>query len=477
MFGSLLDDVDVTASKDGTIPPQQSHGHVQGMQNGDRKKAVPVPMSTGSDTVPRELPSTTPDVSSAEEEYRSRKKRRQQNSKRLGLPDGLLTKDLLQVAPTNVTTGERSIEIKDLEDFLRDHPYVADGKSTTSSERCIGVPSGLAVPPASTDTKDTNGNSNNNNMALPMDTSDAKQPAAEHTYDEEILREPEEFQLLRELVRYVPMCNWLLSEKMLKQGASPDDALRYLLAKKARLPISCAEHDNKLIAEAGSFVSTDVAAVPGKVYAFPPCARGEQCIGVTGKLDGLPEGQQGKVLTKYMDEMEFGEFLRTGIAPSGVRYCRDCGSIIACLLVLHVRAYAMLEPSSAATHVLAQKPFVEGAGGAKPETKNASFGGDSDMHRKCNASLVRMADTLCLFPFSCLVNQPGGYISEAVLQPDSRHYEGLVGNVVRFRASYRQWVFNEQEKRWYLSQDAMIWRPPAMAADYGLDVGDALHHF
>lgn len=502
MFGNLLDDVEVgtadsSSSSSGTngsathaaVPRQQPPAPQQsrGAQNAERKKSAPVPMSTGGDTGPRELLGAAPDVSSAEDEYRSRKKRRQQNSKRLGLPEGLVTKDMLQVAPREATTSDEcDIEIKDLEDFLRDHPYLADGKSSTSSERCVGTQPGLSPPSASTDTKD-NGNSNSNsNTTLPMDTSDAKKPVTEQVYEEQILREPEEFPLLRELMRYVPVCHWMLSERMLKQGASPDDALRYLLAKKARLPISYAEHDNKLIAEAGSFTSTDPAAVPGKVYAFPPCARGEECVGVTasqsghpftGKVDGLPEGHKGKILTQYMDEMEFNEFLRTGTAPAGARYCRDCGSIIACLLVLHVRAYAMLEPSAAATHALAQKAFVNGAGGSKSETKHASFGGNSDLHRKCNASLVRMADTLCLYPFSCLVNQPGGYISEAVLQPDSRHYEGLIGNVVRFRSSYRQWVFNQQERRWYLSQDAMIWRPPAVAADCNLDIGDALHHF
>ena len=486
MFGNLLDDVGVMPASD-QAKPQSAKAGTAGANNKprtDRKQAQRTAMVTSDDTVasPTDAAATR-DISSAEEEFRSKKKRRQQNSKRLGLPDGLVSMPAVAGPAPALTVGERKIEIKQLADFLRDHPYLADGKSSKTSERCVGI-----APAAPTDMKDdagVNGNSNSSGSALPMDTSDAKKAASEPVYDEEILREPEEFPLLRELMTRIPNLRWLLSPQMLKQNVESPEALRYLLAKRAQLPTSFAEHDSLLVAEAGTFTSTAPGAVPGKLYNFPACAAGQDCIGVTAKVDGLPAGTKGKVLSMYMDETEFAALLQTGTAPAGERLCRDCTVITVCLLVYHVRGYAMHEQSAGATHALSQRAFVENnnsnsnsnATSNKSDTKQASFGGDAELHKKCNASLVRMADTLCLCPFTSLVNQPGGYIRECVLEPDARQYEGLIGNVVRFRASYRQWQLHETEKRWYLSQDAMIWRPPAMSADFNVDIGDALHHF
>lgn len=501
MFGSLLDDIDVakpqdslaaetseTAKQPGSGPMSIDSGSVTASFVSESKTRKQQQQQQQRHSLQLSGGQEAPDLSSAEEDYKRKKKRRQQNSKRLGQPDPrLLEGKQIHAAMGEVaeaSTGHHPVvQIKPLHDFLVDHPHLANDMKS-KGERCVGVaPEDKkdAVPVPSNDTKD--GCAQMDTNADGKQQQQQQQSAQVHS-PEEILKEPEEFALLREAMANIPNIRWLLSDAMLRQRIKPEECMQYLHEKRARLPESTASHENLLIAEAGTFISTAPGAQPGKLYTFPPCVCGPKCVGVTEPVSGLPPSVKGRVLTKYMNAVEFAELLRSGTSPAAERMCRDCYVATIAMLVYNVRGYSMHEPSSSATHALAQQQLLGLSGnsgksepGRTQSTNQTSFGGDSELHGKCNASLVRMADTLCLNPFTNLCNQEDGYIADCMLLADGKQYEGVLGNVVRFRASYRRWQFNEKEKRWYMSQDAMIWHPPENASDFEIDIGDSVHHF
>lgn len=180
------------------------------------------------------------------------------------------------------------------------------------------------------------------------------------------------------------------------------------------LPELKAAYESQLLAEAGTFPSL---TKKGLMIEYPPCRRGDQCVGKTKQLYGLPP--DGIVLTCLLFEEEYATLQQTGRPPAVKRSCVLCYRF-------HLQDWVLsLRPTQ----------HVEGV----------------------HTGVVQLYRNLC--------NEPGGYIGEAMLHPDPQRFEGFVDPIAMFsRSSLTAYLNVREGGRWHLDQRSIVYpdEPPAL---------------
>jgi hypothetical protein len=165
------------------------------------------------------------------------------------------------------------------------------------------------------------------------------------------------------------------------------------------LPVLTAQHESELLAEAGIFPSR---TKPGLRIDYPPCRRGDQCVGKTQDIEGLPTG--GVVLTCLLFEEEYATLQRTGRAPVVSRSC-----------VLCYRFHAQ-------DYILTLRPNLKRIGGV-------------------HEGVLQIYRNLC--------DEPGGYFREAMLHPDPQRFDGFIDPIAIFcRSTLRAQLSLREGQRW-----------------------------
>lgn len=180
------------------------------------------------------------------------------------------------------------------------------------------------------------------------------------------------------------------------------------------LPELRASYESKLLAEAGTFPSL---VKKGMMIEYPACRRGDLCVGKTKRLYGLPP--EGIVLMALLFEEEYATLQQTG-RPLAVR--RSC---VLCYR-FHLQDWVLsLRPAQ----------HVEGV----------------------HTGVVQLYRNLC--------NEPGGYLSEAMLHPDPQRFEGFVDPIAMFsRSSLTAYLNVREGGRWHLDQSSIVYpeEPPVL---------------
>jgi len=214
-------------------------------------------------------------------------------------------------------------------------------------------------------------------------------------------------------------------------GAWDDAAAIHTALREGRedrrllLPLLRASHESLLLAEAGTFPRD------GRRVTYPPCRWGQQCVGVTEQIRGLPPG--GVVLTALLFPEEYETLLSSGRVPNTPRPC-----------VLCYRYHAM-------DYVLTLEPNFTRVGGVHP--------GVVQCYRN-------------------LVDEPEGYFLECVLMPSTVHFEGFVDPIATFRRSFLCGARDPtQGQRWVVDQSSMCVPAAAKPTTLPGPPGTRLEHF
>lgn len=143
-------------------------------------------------------------------------------------------------------------------------------------------------------------------------------------------------------------------------------AVLSLKLRTKALPLITATYARRLLVSSGKYVYR------GREYAFPPCIKGNRCVGKTlcvGKSEfgcdrvrGMP--RDGFICMMLMYPHEYDHFVKTGTAPSERRECLLCFRRMYSVLSMQLRKHPMLCVSSNECLMCFREPI---------DTKNGYF--------------------------------------------------------------------------------------------------------
>jgi hypothetical protein len=205
------------------------------------------------------------------------------------------------------------------------------------------------------------------------------------------------------------------------------------------LPLMPAQLESELLCESGRWEYMYGNTV--KTYDFPPCARGAQCLSMTEDLE-LPHPF---TCTAMMYPDEWLNFLETGVPPTSRRPCVLCLRDTVVDYVVYLRQQKMYSDMAAQSRE------------ATPTYQN----GDSTQ------GVYQL--------YYNLVDQPGGYYQEHVLQPAVG--ENIIQPVARPSLSFLG-VKMMANRRLYFDQSAIVCNHSAFSKEQlQPHIGENLHHF
>lgn len=209
--------------------------------------------------------------------------------------------------------------------------------------------------------------------------------------------------------------------KLTKQQFS--EALR---RKQLFLPISLAAHESELLKEGGRFKH-----IGGRVYDFPLCLNGKDCVGMTSPFPNKP---RGFIFMCFMYQEAYERFLATDEAPP------RC-ACVACIRTAHA-------------------DFI---------TFNRALRNQPD----CDTAFEATHDTDVAHQlFANLVDGPGGYRRERMLQTQAG--DPMIEPIARMQCSYTSVEVDVYDpKRLVLNQTALLWHPnPVLQPRLGESTSD-----
>jgi hypothetical protein len=186
------------------------------------------------------------------------------------------------------------------------------------------------------------------------------------------------------------------------------------------LLVQTAQHECELLKEAGQFRHSN-----GRVYQFPACVNGKECV--AGKGDLLITGlSQPIVLMGFMFESEYTEFLHSSKAPKGIRPCVLCCRCHLVRLTMTFRGIVMR-------------------------------GGDGLLVKDGAENERRV--TQILQCYRNLEDAEGGYFREYMLHPQLN--EPMIDPIVRMN-KLRLRANKDEHGRWCIDQSALIYTKPVV---------------
>lgn len=202
------------------------------------------------------------------------------------------------------------------------------------------------------------------------------------------------------------------------------DQLTALQQELLFLPKMIAALDQALLRACGRWTYTN-----NKEYDFPPCPNGIKCVGITAKVvneDGVTFFEH--VLTSMMFREEFDHFIETGEAPTRRLSCVGCCRSELRDVILALRGERVMRKNQ----------------DGKDEQKN-----QQELHLKANQLIQRYRNKR-----EC----EGGYFRDCMIEPLENVWEGMIGPVAEFRASYMVGRVTKQGHP-YIDQTAIVWEP------------------
>jgi hypothetical protein len=263
----------------------------------DKKKAAAAPKKERKKkaSVKKE---PAPDISSGEEERKTKTRTRAKRSKRGRQPPELeeLPQQMIVVESDGLP------EIRDLAQLIKDNPHMCG--DTSKPDRCVGAPVRM----------DEGKDEKKEEKKDDAKTSDKENPLSRPLEDTECQHRLDELPQVHAVV--TDGRTWKDSDKvrLLRQG-------------NFFLPLVKASLESELLAASGTWKHSNL-----RVYDFPACKRGEKCVGMDGDVT-FPDGRPFKhILTSFMLPQEYQQFLKDGRAPQLRHPC------VACLRVMLVDA-------------------------------------------------------------------------------------------------------------------------------------------
>lgn len=347
------------------------------------------------------------DGSSGEEEQKAKAKTRRKPLKRgqaavaIGdLPPGLLLVD-----------ADGLPEIKDLSQLLKDFPHMSGDMSTP--DRCVNAAlfdatleaAAASLRPALSG-KDEKGKDD-------LRMSETEDPQSDPMEIVEL------FQRLSILPKVRPVVGdgekWQESDKV-----------SLLKTKRLFLPLMTASFESELLQAAGRWKYKN-----GRMYDFPPCPRGDECVGKISRIPYVktlaPGGPNDEAyfdhpFVCFMLPTDYANFIKDGAPPTQRFPC------VACMRCMIVDVVCALRGG---------QEIVQ------------------DGKRKPRLTLDENTLVQC---YRNLINEKDGYHFDCCLEPSSEEWHGIVSPIATFRPSLmvaRKGRFN----RPYVDQSAIVWKP------------------
>ncbi len=203
-----------------------------------------------------------------------------------------------------------------------------------------------------------------------------------------------------------------------KEEWNSNDKLEMIKGEILHLPLMDAEFEQKeLLHESGEWKHYS----NGQKYTFPPCAKGAECHGMAGTIqmeDG--KGVFRRILPALMFESEYKHFIKTGIAPAKRNWCVACWRKGITDTLLAVRGAELM------------------------------VDGDEQQFKLSKDTLIQ--------PYRQTTDRKGGYYSHCCMVSPDGKWEGLIGPIATWRASYLVGRVGP-DGRHYVDQSAMMWKP------------------
>lgn len=344
-----------------------------------------------------------PDASSGEEERKSKTKSRTKRPKpsrkipELGdLPPGMF-----------LVESDGFPEISDLKELVVDNPHMCMDMS--KPDRCVGVKAEEPAPDAVDESKQVVLSLLENPLSRPLEYTEVQTRVDAYPVVHPVVTEGQE---------------WKLTDKV-----------RLVRQQKFYLPLYLASFESEILCAAGSWKHTN-----GRVYDFPACGRGAECVGLTVrdiKFVDSKEPEEFKFpLTCSMLRRDYERFLMDGTPPSTRQPC------IGCLRKMSIDAVAALR-------------------GTRAMRK-----GDKDRE-------VVLDEKTLLQSHRNLMDREGGYHREYCLMPSDEKWEGIVSPIPPFRASMLV-ARRTRFKRPYIDQSALVWKASVVSKP---DIGESIQNF
>jgi hypothetical protein len=211
--------------------------------------------------------------------------------------------------------------------------------------------------------------------------------------------------LILQDLAHLPNPLFHVSRSICERKVNRQELIDMLRKQRLHLPISLASHENRLLQEAGtwSWKSSHV------VFQMPACEHGDNCIVRRSEIPGLSSSHHAiGPLMIYMTEQEWDQL--PDRVPTDARPCLLCYRYYTTRFVINIKAHSSLQTRS----------------------------------------------TFCFQLFRNLVDEKDGYKRQHTLCPSSTHWLGFVNPIVRFERMSLMAYFDEENKRWRISQDAIL---------------------
>jgi hypothetical protein len=220
---------------------------------------------------------------------------------------------------------------------------------------------------------------------------------------------------------------------MLGQEAwAQKDKMEMLQREMLHLPGMDADYEQKeMMRPAGEWTHAN-----GRKYKFPACEKGAKCVGVIGKVK-MDDGKSVfcHPLVSMMFPPEYAHFIETGIAPSARTLCVGCWRRGVLDTVLAQRGSQVL------------------------------VDGDEQEFKLDTEELIQ--------PYRQTTDQKGGYYDNCVIKSPESKWEGLIGPMAVWRATYLVGRI-DKHGRPYIDQTALMWKPGDVDM---IDMGETARNF
>lgn len=196
----------------------------------------------------------------------------------------------------------------------------------------------------------------------------------------------------------------------------PGDVVHALKTRRVLLPLLTSDHETLMLREAGEYPHP---TKPGASLTFLPCENGDQCVCKTSYLRGGPSG--GFVMMGFMYPQEYQSAICNGV---NVLQSRPC--ILCCRRA--VTRYCLLNRTYESKVTSVDTDFV------------------GQVYRNLSSA-------------------PGGYLSDYMVTPSRRRWEGLISPIVALDLFLlRAYRDPQPPHKWRVDQSALIWQEPALPA-------------